>query len=186
MNTKKISTLLLSLLFLFCFSYSCLSQDQLIFKDGTQIKGSALTINKSKVRFENAYTGQRKWHNMKQIEKLIDKQDDGALIEYEARDIKGISSYLSGALIIGKASLFIVHKATPGYEGIASFIHLHREGESQTTPVQSNSLSSPFYKRMAKYFSDCPEVALRIKEKKYKTNELSRIIDDYNSICGKG
>ncbi|MFK7807601.1 MAG: hypothetical protein AB8F74_07385 [Saprospiraceae bacterium] len=181
----KTSQVLFSFLFLLLLSQPVLSQDQLILSNGKTMKGSAITINKSKVKFEDAKTGRRKWYKKKEIKKLLDKQDSGAVIEYESRDIKGINSYLSGAVVSGKASIYIIHKATPGYQGIPSFIYLHRDGDDKAVPFKQNSMSTPFYKRMAKYFSDCPEVVKKLKAKKYEMNAVGDVVVDYNSTCGE-
>ena len=83
MYIKQISRLILSFSVVLSFSAIGWAQDQLILINGKKIKGSAITINKDQVKFEDAYTGKRQWYKGKQIKKLLDKQDSGTLIEYE-------------------------------------------------------------------------------------------------------
>jgi hypothetical protein len=40
-----------------------------------------------------------------------------------------------------------------------------------------------FKKDLAKYLSDCPSLAKKIKENKYKMNDVPELIKEYNSIC---
>ena len=116
------------ILFIFCVTFTslCFSQDYLFLKNGTEIYGSVLYINKAKVYFEDADTGDRKWH--KKIEKLIDNVNENT-IEYKVRDIDGLSTYLSGELVSGRASYYITHKHVPGGHGYLSFYYIFKDGD---------------------------------------------------------
>ena len=170
------------ILFIFCVTFSsfCFSQDYLFLKNGTEIYGSVLYINKAKVYFEDADTGDRKWH--KKIEKLIDNVNENT-IEYKVRDIDGLSSYLSGELVSGKASYYRIHKHVAGGQGYLSFYYIYKEGDKKAFKDLPNSLTTPFHKRLSKYFSDCPTLSKKIKSKVYNYSDTEEIIKFYNTNC---
>ncbi len=160
--------------------FTVIGQDQLILENGQILKGSVLYINKTKVKFEDAYSGDRKWY--KNVDKLIDNED-GVEIEYKIRNIKGLESFLSGALVSGKASLYLIHKPVPGMEGISTLTYLYKEGEAEAKQLHMHSVTTNFYKRMSKYVEDCPDLASKIKKKEYHYQDIIEILETYNSGC---
>lgn len=156
------------------------AQDAIYFTDGTVIEGSVIQKQKAKVYFENADTGNRKWYK-KKIDSLVD-DTDGKKITYKVRDIKGLSGVLSGELIKGKVSYYVMVKYNAAMKGYNSSYYLYREGEKAVRDLP-NSLVSPYAKRMAKYFSDCSVLVKRIKNKKYNYSTTTDAIEYYNSNC---
>lgn len=156
------------------------AQDVIYFTDGTVLEGSVIQKQKAKVYFENADTGKRKWYK-KKIDSLVD-DTDGNKITYKVRDIKGLKGILSGELIKGKVSYYVMVKYNPAAKNYLSSYYLHREGD-KTMRDLPNSLVSPYLKRMAKYFSDCPSLVKRIKGKKYNYSTTADAIEYYNSNC---
>ncbi|WP_299674298.1 hypothetical protein [uncultured Dokdonia sp.] len=156
------------------------AQDAIYFTDGTVLEGSVIQMNKAKVYFENADTGDRKWHK-KKIDSLVD-DTDGTKITYKVRNIKGLNGVFSGELIKGKVSYYVMVKYNPAAKNYLSSYYLHREGDKAMRDLP-NSLVSPYSKRMAKYFSDCSTLVKRINGKKYNYSTTSDAIEYYNSNC---
>ena len=179
--TKK---LLVLFAFLFLLSIGTYSQDLLILNDGTEIKGALNNVTENIATFDNADTGELMKIKGEKIEKIIQVLEDSTSIEYKMRDIKGLSSYLSGKIVSGEVSLFVVYKRLTG-NGVWSFMYLFRKGEKKATKVSRNSLTTPFRKKMSKYFSDCKKLSKRIKGKIYNYEDLEKIVKYYNSNCSK-
>ena len=159
----------------------CHAQDSLYLTDGTFIDGSVIIIQKAKVYFEDSDTGRRKWQ--KKIDRLID-DTDGEKIEYRVRDIKGLSGVLSGELISGKASYYVIQKYNAAARSYMQTYYVHKEGGKLMKDLP-NSLTSPYKKRMAKYFSDCPILVNKINADAYDYKTTEKLIEFYNSNCGK-
>lgn len=156
------------------------AQDAIYFTDGTVLEGSVIQKQKAKVYFENADTGDRKWYK-KKIDSLVD-DTDGKKITYKVRDIKGLSGVFSGELIKGKVSYYVTVKYNAAMRGYDSSYYLYREGDKAFRDFP-NSLTTPYTKRMAKYFADCSALVKRIKNKKYSYPTTDEAIKYYNSNC---
>jgi hypothetical protein len=156
------------------------AQDAIYFADGTIMEGSVIQKQKAKVYFENADTGDRKWYK-KKIDSLVD-DTDGKKITYKVRDIKGLSGVFSGELIKGKVSYYVMVKYNPAAKSYMSSYYLHKEGDKAMRDLP-NSLTTPYAKRMAKYFSDCSALVNKIKSKKYTYGTTADVIEYYNSNC---
>ena len=170
---KKI--FLASVLFLFLTSISY-SQDQLFLKGDVQIDGTILQIGKFGLQVEDAKTGKKKWYKGKKILRAIDNRN-GEKIEYKFRDINGMSKYLSAEIISGEMSYYMVHfymtnnvgDGTPGSTyGVGNFnaeYFFYRKGDKKAFYNVTPGVMSPFHKRVANYFSDCPSLSEKIKNK---------------------
>ncbi len=184
-------TLLTSILTIL-FAYSGFSQDTLYLKDGSEVYGSVLNVGNGKVYFENADTGDRKRY--KKVDRVID-DTDGVKVEFKKRDIDGLSKYLSGEIVKGKASYYVVFKYVSGQGvkdihgnvkmgGYVAFYYIYKEGDKKAVKNLPNSLTTPFVKRMSKYFSDCPTLVEKMKNKEYSYYNSKDIVEFYNSNCG--
>ena len=142
------SILIIVVLIVFTIS-STQAQDTIYFTDGTSLEGSVIQMQKAKIYFEDADTGDRKWHK-KNIDRLVD-DTDGEKITYKVRDIKGLTGMLSGEIIKGKVSYYVTVKYNPASKGYDSSYYLYKEGDKIVRDLP-NSLMSPYTKRMAKYF----------------------------------
>lgn len=171
----------LIVLIVFLFSLDSFSQDSLYVNGGSVVYGSVIHINKGKVWFEDSDTGKRKWY--KKIDRLID-DTDGKKIEFKVRDIGSLSSSLSGEVIKGKASYYIAYKHVPN-NGYSEFGYIFKEGDKKVLKDLPNSMTTPFYKRMSKYFSDCDPLVAKINKKEFKLEDTMAIIEFYNSNCGQ-
>lgn len=160
-------------------SINLFSQDSLYLKNGDEVYGSVLHINKDKVYFEDSDSGKRKWY--KKVDRLID-DTDGLKIEFKVRDISGLSSSLSGEVIKGKASYYIAYKYMPN-NGYMGFGYIYKNGDKKVLKDLPNSVTTPFFKRMSKYFSDCSQLVTKINKKGFSEGDTLSIIEYYNSHC---
>lgn len=71
------------------------------------------------------------------------------------------------------------HLSTGNRNPIESDFIFQKEKES---PIHVKEFG--FRKDMSSYFSDCPELSKKIKEKDFKFPDLSDIVSFYNTICG--
>ncbi|GAB5398569.1 MAG: hypothetical protein Aureis2KO_01540 [Aureisphaera sp.] len=170
-----------SVLFLIV-AYTGQAQDTIYFSDGSFIEGSVIQLQKSKVYFENSDTGERKWYK-KKIKRLID-DTDGNKIEYRIREIKGLRNVFSGELIKGKVSYYVTVKYNAASRSYASSYYLLKEDGKMVKDLP-NSLTTPFVKRMSKFFSDCPSLVKKIKNKEYTYRDTIEAVKFYNSRCFK-
>ena len=90
----------------------------------------------------------------------------------------------------GKVNLFTIeYFATNTITNTnTSFRHFYvqREFENRITLIAKDRMSSKrFIKKASKYFYDCPELILKIKNKEYSYKDVVNVIKFYNTQCKK-
>jgi hypothetical protein len=67
-----------------------------------------------------------------------------------------------------------------GRENVTAEIFVKRAGEKYPT-----SLNSGFYKKVAKYFSDCEVINKKIDKGEFSKNKILELVQYYNDICAE-
>jgi len=193
MKFHKIITVVLLL-----FVVNTYAQDKVYLKDGKILKGRIRTILKGKVQLKHGKKGKTKGYSSNKVLKVVDF-DGSESVTYTYRDINGIpKTSLSGELIKGKASLYVtyfyVHGSGRSVDGGGSIVkemgggyavyYIYIEGRKKALKVMGNSLTTPFYKRVSKYLSDCTSISTSVKNKEYHYKDIEEIIEKYNENCG--
>jgi hypothetical protein len=110
--------------------------------------------------------------------------------KYGREEYQYIEGYVYKHEIKGPVNLFSceIQTYTPGafgnsYYGSQKIYAVKRDNEEKLTPLFERGFffgSKKGRKLAMAYFSDAPEIAEKIKEKKYTLNNVEKLINDYN------
>lgn len=187
------------------------TKGQLVLKNGKtltgliklpNISGSLVSLNGAqKVRFQKDKKSKKTKYGPDQVEKLIFKNSDTEIAYYEYVKTSKNRKELFKVIISGKATLYArkvnvsappVMMNTAGPNGV-TFQHWNysfssfneffviKEGEKKATPMIKSGIPSSFKKRASKYFSDCPSVVEKLKNRTYKRRDIKDVVYEYNS-----
>ena len=178
--------------------------------DGVIIDNNDSTIH---VKFDipvNIFSGEVNFESIQQKVKYIDKNNKLVIVKpdqvkeiiikgrYEVIRMMSINyDFESGSisntkiflhiLVDGKLRLFR-HYSTVTIGGSTIFSSAYRF-DRFILQKSNQKLKQPkgvsFYKDMAEYFSDCPELARKIERKEYSKEDMEEIAKYYNQNCSK-
>lgn len=176
----------------------------LVFEDGRKLTGYG-KLSSDKIKFKLESERKKVRYSFDSLEYAMVYDSNGSKAKkYKKLKIKGDwKSAVVYEVIKGKVSLYkrSVIGYNPGFgpggiggiSGEFSYaggsyditnLYLMREGEEELTSIGSNQLFSKNFKRGAsEYFSDCKDLAVKIRTKKYKKKDIIKIVDDYNKNC---
>jgi len=161
----------------------------LYFNDGTQKTGVGKLSNSNYVKFQTEGTKPQKYY-FDSI-KLAQIQYGQKTKNYVYIKVKGeIPNYkVVDRIKEGRINLYNIHSesynAMNGQSFVIDSYYVQRENEKEATHLGSTHLFSIriFRDTASEYFSDCPLLSKKIKEKEFDAFDMLEIIKYYENSC---
>ncbi len=168
------------------------------FKDSTVLKGLAKITHTKGILFKKA-KGEEKieytFEELKYIE-IKEKKKSKEFTTYSYRILPESGYTLLKQIEVGKVNLYkffdVFHSSKSGPNGSMtsksssiSRYYIAKENEETLTNLGINGLEfgKRFKKNASSYFSDCPELVLKIKKRKFKKKHIQDVVKFYNESC---
>jgi len=200
MTKKIVLTLLLVITTTISFSQYAWTNGEVILKNGKTISGEVkipvvskdlIHFNgKSKVRVKDETNGRKYVFNEDEVEliKFIYYDNEVAYFTYIPVSKKKKEIFC----IITTGSVTLYGRAvgmTSSYPGMITFDNLNefyaqRANEEIATPLQTARPSKSFKNRAIDYFSNCPTVVSKLKNKTLNKDDIIRVVEEYNDCTG--
>jgi len=200
MTKKIVLTLLLVITTTISFSQYTWTNGEVILKNGKTISGEVkipvvskdlIHFNgKSKVRVKDETNGRKYVFNEDEVEliKFIYYDNEVAYFTYIPVSKKKKEIFC----IITTGSVTLYGRAvgmTSSYPGMITFHNLNefyaqRANEEIATPLQTARPSKSFKNRAIDYFSNCPTVVSKLKNKTLNKDDIIRVVEEYNDCAG--
>lgn len=200
MTKKIVLTLLLVITTTISFSQYTWTNGEVTLKNGKTISGEVkipvvskdlIHFNgKLKVRVKDETNGRKYVFNEDEVEliKFIYSDSEVAYFTYIPFSKKKKEIFC----IITTGSVTLYGRAvgmTSSYPGMITFHNLNefyaqRANEEIATPLQTARPSKSFKNRAIDYFSNCPTVVSKLKNKTLNKDDIIRVVEEYNDCAG--
>ena len=186
---KQLITIILLVLFSGTI-YAQYTQVEVTMKDGSKREGFAKipSFTTNNISFKTEELDKAQSIKSKDIKILVFNTDNG-IVEMEflycrTNETVAIVVEWGWITVVSRGTVTTYTGELPNVAGARrsgndTFLYCHREGEKYAEAVPGIGFSG----KMAKYFSDYPELSEKIKEKEdgYKFNDIKEIIAEYNT-----
>lgn len=183
-------------------SFGQKTRAELIFKDGTTLKGFGEPTNVNTIRFKKERKAKKQFFSFEEVDTVKVYHDFEPTI-YVLVNIQDKSN--SKVLEMARAGKNVVYfrdisqgytapMATPIAGGTimmsgggfynTKYSYVRKTNEEKAVFLgSSNWMSKNFKNAASNFFSDCPELVEKIETKKFKKRDLKEIIEFYNTDC---
>ena len=163
------------------------------FFDFKEIRSISIVEVGKVITYEVKYKTKKTAPIVNETKKKDDYDDDDD--EWEENDVYESvrMPYLFEVVVKGDVSLYTFSTMTGsngmmGGGGSITTYYLSKGNDDYVTTIAyfgSLNVGKSFKKKAIKYFSDCPNLVQKIKDKVYKKRDIKEIVEYYNSNCGQ-
>ena len=184
-------------------SFGQKTRAELIFKDGTILKGLAEPTKVNNIRFRKERKAKKIFYSFKEVDTLKVYYDFSptifVLVKIKDKTVpKVLEMARTGKNVTyfrdvsqGYAAPMRTPTAGGGFmmtggggQYNITYSYLRKSSEKEAVYLgSSNWMTKNFKKGASNFFSDCPKLVLKIKNKEFKKRDLKEIIEFYNSNC---
>ncbi|MEM6718329.1 MAG: hypothetical protein AAF611_03340 [Bacteroidota bacterium] len=160
-------------------------------------KDLILFPKKQRVLFKANKKAKKEKYDHKNVEKVVFINADKEAEEYIYIPVSKKRHELFKKIVEGKATLYsriVAYTEGSSGEQELSFtddfvmtdlndygeFYVLREGEKIASPLITLRLSRSFKKRAMEYFSDCPEIVAKLKDKTFRQEDIKEVVTMYN------
>lgn len=181
-------------------SFGQKSRAELIFKDGSIMEGIAEPIHSNNIKFRKELKAKRQYFTFEEVDtlKVYDEIEPTIYVLVKIKN-----AYVPKVLELTSAGKNVVYYrdilkggtvAIPNSNGrtttmgagfsraVYSYVRKTNEEEAVLL-ASSNWISKNFKNTASKFFSDCPELVKKIRNREFKKRDLKEITDFYNTKC---
>ncbi|WP_299799379.1 hypothetical protein [uncultured Maribacter sp.] len=200
MTKKIVLTLLLVITTTISFSQYTWTNGKVILKNGKTISGEVkipvvskdlIHFNgKSKVRVKDKTNGGKSVFNEDEVELIKFIYSDSEVAYFTYIPVSKKKKEIFCIITTGPVTLYgRAVGMTSSYPGMITFHNLNefyaqRANEEIATPLQTARPSKSFKNRAIDYFSNCPTVVSKLKNKTLNKDDIMRVVEAYNN-CAK-
>lgn len=176
------------------FTTICFGQNQkceLLFNDGTTIKGYGSLTKKEKIKFKLNIDGKVDIWDYTNVKRITFFGFEDLQVTYEyVKMIMSTKRKLLEVVVDGEVKLLANVKSKWINFGKpwnttktdATELFLIKQNENKLTRLDLGVFSN-WKKKMLIYFKNCPEVTDAIKAKEYRKDDIKTLVEDYNIYC---
>ncbi|HBK71633.1 MAG TPA: hypothetical protein DDZ39_08275 [Flavobacteriaceae bacterium] len=170
----------------------------LYFKDSTILKGLAKITHSKGIQFRTEKGEEKTEYSFEELKyiEIKEKKKSKEFTTYSYRILPESGYTLLKQIEVGKLNLYkffdVFHSSKSGPNGSMttksssiSRYYIAKENEEILTNLGINGLEfgKRFKKNASNYFSDCPELVLKIQKKKFKKKHIVEVVKFYNENC---